>query len=121
MSSAGFFTWEDAVIDFPIVHEDDTPAPEFVRGYRECVVTFWQGGRAVVEKRGSDVGVDEEAAVVAVRLGQDETGLFRGGTEDAPARADVQLNVINGIGDRDVTFETSIDVWRNLHPRRMGA
>lgn len=117
MSRPHVFAWATANLPFTFEHEDGTPAPEALDGWQQVIVTISQG-QATVEKTGADVGVDPENAVVNVRLEQADTGRLKGGRNGEPKQASVQVNVYYG-HDRMATYESAIDVYRNLHPKEM--
>lgn len=111
-------TWTTAELDF-VLRDETGEVPEgLLDGLSEAVVSIVQGN-AKLEKRGEDVGVDIESATLHVRFDQAETAKLQGGTRAKPKTADTQVNLYYEDTSRNATYETQLNVYRNLHPQRL--
>lgn len=122
MSLAEITTWTTAELDF-VLRDETGEVPEgLFDGLSEAVVSIVQGnvqGNAKLEKRGEDVGIDIENATLHVRFDQRETAKLQGGTRAKPKTADTQVNLYYEDTNRNATYETQLNVYRNLHPQRL--
>ena len=115
-------SWTTADLDFILRNEDGTIPTGIFDGMTEAIITLAQGGASRVEKSLSEgeISVSVEDTTLSLRLDQSETARLRGGEPGKPRTAQTQVNIYYGAGrTRVATFEGTVDVYRNLHPRRV--
>lgn len=110
---AGFFCWETTTI--PLIFEEEGR----LENISHVAVDFSQTNKVIVTKTENEVGIDAENNTINVSLSQEETGLFKGGSEEKPKKAFVQVNLYYNGGRRDATFEEEIEVYKNSHNKVM--
>ena len=108
---AHFYTYE--TIEIPITF---TPSG-VLENYRHIVVSIVQEDIARIDKKDEDLSIDVANDTVVVNLSQEETALFRGGSDNQPKKAQVQVNVYYDNTTRDVSIIKYIDIYNNLYKK----
>lgn len=110
--------WTTAEVEFSVTDESGQVPEGIFDDLKDAIVTLKQGS-TLMERHMNQLSIDPEQGTVTIHLAQDETAKFKGGTQAAPRKIDVQLNLYYATDERDATYETQISVLRNLHARRM--
>ena len=108
---AHFYTYE--TVEIPITF---TPAG-VLENYLHIVVSIVQDDIARIDKKENELSVDVENDTVVVSLSQEETAKFRGGDNNTPKIAHVQVNVYYDNASRDVSIIKDINVYNNLYKK----
>ena len=103
---AGFYQWETA--DLLIMLDGDG----ILANTTDVVVSIVQGA-ARTDYHKADLVIDEQANTIEVHLSQEDAGKYMA------AKATVQVNILYGTGERDVTDKGCIDVFANLYGQVM--
>ena len=103
---AGFYQWETA--DMLIMLDGD----DVLVNTRDVIVSVVQGA-ARVDYHKDALTIDADANTIGVHFSQEDAGLFMDG------RATVQVNILYGTGERDVTEKGCIEIYGNLYKQVM--
>lgn len=110
---AYFFIYE--TVDFPLQlsFKDASIEGKVLDNYSSVIVSLKQGS-TLLEKSGSDLGVDTENDIINLHLSQEETAQFKPNKQ-----VTLQVNIYYEDTERDTSFESLIDVYDNLHKELM--
>lgn len=110
---AYFFIWE--TVDFPLQlsFKDPTIEGKVLDEYSKVVVSLKQES-TLLEKSDEDLGIDVENDIINLYLSQEETAMFKPNKQ-----LSLQVNIYYDNTERDVSFETFVDVYNNLHKEVM--
>lgn len=108
---AHFYTYE--TVEIPIKF---TPAG-VLGNYRHIIVSIVQDDIARIDKKDNDLSIDVVNDTVVVSLSQEETALFRGGNQNTPKTAHIQVNIYYDSTERDVSIIKDINIYNNLYKK----
>lgn len=108
---AHFYTYETIAI--PLTFTPDG----VLEDYRHIIVSIKQYGITQIDKTEEELDINVSENTIGVRLSQEETSTFEGGTKENPKTAEIQVNIYYNSTDRDVSTIKTIDVYDNLYKK----